>query len=571
MHCHQCGRQIDASRSFCVYCGAKQMPNADDQAEPRDSDPKHERSPDAYTSLSMGEEMFFDLEEDEFGDDTELRFYGERKRPIRWFPVAASLLSVLFLIGVVIGIWFKFFSKKNEDVEFADPTYPTQPTYQMHYSPSTSSREQESTSTHPTESEKRTRETTPTPPITSTSSAESSKITMTTSPPSVEIVIVTDPSVTQTTPFPDESLETSSVEQFDPVTTSADIVPTSFTTPSPAEEEEVTTESRPCGFLSIDNVQMVKWPEVMLHFSYSPPQTTPANGSEDFPSSVTSSESKGPTAENESIEPPPFDIRYLSVLESETADGPWVEQTISEKKSVSKFVVIAETGRAMTEAVPIGEMRTSLSAFIETMVFGDDESVMDGDAFGLMQFSDSVKLLTAMTYNEQEALDSLNELSEGADKSLLWDSLYSALGEAEDHGAVILITRGEDTGSALNFIHVGTAARLRGISVYIVLIKTEESDPPGVKEERFRSFSELTGGCCYVIDATEPETDIAASLTVALKAAYGGDQQNRFIYYRSTTNIEAVNRFVKIIYAQEGQESIESDVVSYSIPQDADS
>lgn len=631
MRCRQCGHEIDTSHRFCAFCGAEWMADAG-RAAPHDEGAARDLHDDKASFLT-GEEMFFALDDDAIDDDLVFSSYDNDRRPIRWVPIAVSLLSVLLLAGLIIGIWMQFFSEDREDTEFSDPT---QPTYNLVFSPQR--QDQESTTPFTTESGDFTQETTSTTTTTTESTTDTEPTTQpTTTPPSAEVVVVTDPPTTTpptTTPAvtdpPTTTPPTTTAIVTDPPTTtprattppvtqpsatgSTETVPvptsgaaqettldetesvttpeftspsTVTTTPTTPEEETETTESQPQALLSIDNVHMDMWPGVRLHFSYAPPQTTPSSepgeaSSETEEPSTTSeptvpddgskTDPSVPVEESpgESSIPPPFDIRFLSVFESETEDGAWTKQFVTEEKSVSKLLIVAETSQAMTKTLSIEVLRSSLTAFVESMDFVDEESDRKGDALGLMHFSDSETVLSEVTGNKQEVLDAISKLEEGADESALWKSLYLAFDHTPDYGAIILITKGEDTGVMLPSLYVWLMANQKGIPIYTVLLKTNESALPLEKEEEFRQFSEITGGCCYVIDMTNPETDVAVSMETALMAAYGGDRQNSFVFYESTTRAEAATRFVKIVYAPEGQEIVESEIVTYSIPTDTE-
>ncbi len=591
MRCRQCGHQIDTSHRFCAFCGADWMADAGGRADQHDEGAVRKLYDDK-ASLLTGEEMLFALDDDAIDEDS-LVFssYEDGRRSIRWVPIAVSLFSVLLLVGIIIGIWLQFFSKDKEDTEFSDPT---QPTYNIQFSHPIFDRE--STTSRTTESTGFSRESTTTTPTTTPTTEESTTDTTpttqpTTTPPSAEVVIVTDPPVpvtdppmtqpTETVPVPTPgSPQVTTSDEVTEYATSTEVVTTPSTatmsTPATTEEEPETTESQPHVLLSIDNVYMDKWPGVRLHFSYVPQQMSPPSTPEETDSEKEEqSTTSEPTVLDDELPdepsvPPPFDIRFLSVFESETEDGVWTQQFIIEEKSVSKLLIVAETSQAMTKTLSIEVLRSSLTAFVESMDFIDEESDRKGDALGLMQFSDSETLLSEVTGNKQEVLDAISKLEEGADESALWKSLYLAFDHTPDYGAIILITKGEDTGVMWDSLYVRLMANQKGIPIYTVLIKTEESDLSQDKEEHFRLFSEITGGCCYVIDMTAPETDIAAGLEAALTAAYGAERQNRFVFYESKTRVEAVTRFVKIMYAPEGQEAVESEIVSYSIPSDTE-
>ncbi|HHW93376.1 MAG TPA: hypothetical protein GX734_02650 [Clostridiaceae bacterium] len=628
MHCHQCGRQIDESLPFCTYCGAKQFPDTGHRTESFDDGMKKEwYKGDTFFPVGGGGSSDFDY--DDYDQDS-LVFdsYDDGKQPIRWFPIAIAIGSVLLLAGIVIVIWMQFFSKNSDDVQFTDPTRVTFNPRLM-----TWETELETTTTRSTVSVPTFRDVTskPTTMTTRSTADEMTSPPTTTAPSDVRVVVVTDPAKPSSSRTPRTKPKTTSVKKTKPlqpilqpilppqatsppvttpkatpppvttpkatpppvttpkatpppVTTPEEATPPPVTTPEatlppetttevtlppptttpPAEEEPVTTVSQPIAALSIDKVKMDTSPKVKLHFSYVQPET-PSTG-QPGETSPTPPAGGGEGSTDEPVVPLQFDVRFLTVFESESENGVWAEQHITGEKTTSKLMVIAENSQKITETVSIGVIRSSLNELVEQMDFVDDESGRKGDALGLMRFSDAATLLTSVTREKQEALAALDALEVGTEQSLLWDSLALALDSTPDHGAVLLITTGVDTGSLLDLAQVSAMAQTKGIPIYTVLVKTEESESLGVDEEHFRQFSENTGGCCYVIDSTDPNTDVNAGLSTALVAAYGGDRQNQFILYESTTNADITTRFVKIVYAPEGQEAVEAEVVSYTIP-----
>lgn len=625
MRCHQCGQEVESNNRFCNFCGTEQFAGASDQFSAFDHDNSQNLN-DNHDGLFMDEDALY--EDDEYYESDMTYYSYHEKRPIRWWPIALALFSILLLVGVIIGIWLQFFSDNNKKVQFSDP--------------STAYKLDNTRTTEATSSQLSDRATTSTNVETTTSTSATAATTVaseetslhTTTMRSIDIIVVTisettppttPPTTTTTTPRitttaipptttttapPTTALSTTSVSAstVEPVTSYVASIPVEESTASSSPfypetttpktsmpetstssvSEEITsttTPTYPLGFLSIDNVHMDMWPSVRLHYTYQAPQPTPVTEPDDSTeetnsaiSPTTTPPSKSTTSTSEQGEtdpvgeddrPVPFDIRFLSIWESETLDGEWIEQTVEEQKSTSKLLVVTDTSKKLIDLVGIETLRYSINHLVESMDFPEASSERMGDALGLMQFSDVSMLLTQVTHEQEELIDATDKLTKGADGSLLWNSLYLALSETPDKGAILLVTRGEDTGSIITPLYVRTMAQMKGIPIYTIFIKTEESEPTGEREEYFKTFSEITGGRCYVIDATNPDLDISAGVSMGLVTAYEGDHQNKYLTYNSTTRIDFPTRYVKLVYAQEGLEPIESEIVSYVIPEDA--
>jgi len=213
-------------------------------------------------------------------------------------------------------------------------------------------------------------------------------------------------------------------------------------------------------------------------------------------------------------------------------------------------------------------MRNSILSLIDRMDFTVEPEGRQGDVFGLMQFSRQTALLTPVTAEKEKAIEAADALEQGTGDSYLWNSLYLALSETPEKGVILLITNGQDTGSIMTPLYVRAMAQMKGIPIYTVLVKTSEPDLSDEQEEYFRTFSEITGGRCYAIDATNPETDVEAGVSMGLIAAYERDRQNSYLFYNSSGSPESSVRYVKLIYSPEGREPVESETVSYEIPVD---